>query len=67
VSTGAERAVDHDVEPGVEADLGDSEARPPLRLRLLAADAFLLATPTADAAQLARPLAADPYPPAGQA
>jgi NAD(P)H-dependent FMN reductase len=41
-----ERAVDHDIKPGVEADLGDGDAWPALRERMLAADVFLIATPT---------------------
>jgi multimeric flavodoxin WrbA len=41
-----ERAVDHDIKPGVEADLGDGDAWPALRERMLAADIFLIATPT---------------------
>ncbi|MCO1653992.1 flavodoxin family protein [Pseudonocardia humida] len=40
------RVVDHDVRPGVEKDMGDGDAWPPLRARLLAADIVLLATPT---------------------
>ena len=41
-----ERAVDHDIKPGVEADLGAGDAWPALRQRMLAADILLIATPT---------------------
>ena len=41
-----ERAVEHDIKPGVEADMGAGDAWPALRERMLAADIFLLATPT---------------------
>lgn len=40
------RVVDQDVKPGVEADLGDGDAWPALRERMLAADILVLATPT---------------------
>ncbi|SDR94939.1 flavodoxin family protein [Microlunatus soli] len=40
------RVVDHDVRPGVEADMGDGDAWPEIRRRLLAADILVLATPT---------------------
>lgn len=40
------RVLDHDVKPGVEADMGDGDEWPALRARMLAADIFLLATPT---------------------
>jgi multimeric flavodoxin WrbA len=46
VSGSLERVLDHDVKPGVEADMGDGDAWPALRERMLAADIFLLATPT---------------------
>jgi multimeric flavodoxin WrbA len=39
------RAVDHDIKPGVEADMGEGDAWPALRERILAADIFILATP----------------------
>jgi multimeric flavodoxin WrbA len=40
------RVVDHDVRPGVLADMGDGDEWPALRRRLLAADILLFATPT---------------------
>ena len=40
------RVVDHDVRPGVELDMGDGDAWPQLRQRLVAADILVLATPT---------------------
>ncbi|WP_460933054.1 flavodoxin family protein [Phycicoccus ginsengisoli] len=40
------RAVDHDIRPGVEADMGDGDAWPQLRERMLAADILVLGTPT---------------------
>jgi multimeric flavodoxin WrbA len=40
------RVVDHDVRPGVEADVGDGDAWPALREKVLAADILVLATPT---------------------
>lgn len=46
VTGSLERALDHDIKPGVEADMGDGDAWPALRERVLAADIFLLATPT---------------------
>ena len=46
VQTELVRAVDHDIRPGVEADMGDGDAWPALREKLLAADIRVLATPT---------------------
>lgn len=46
VTGSLERALDHDIKPGVEADMGDGDGWPALRERMLAADIFLLATPT---------------------
>ncbi len=46
VAGGTVRVVDHDVRPGVEKDMGDGDAWPGIRDRLLAADILLLATPT---------------------
>ena len=46
VQTELVRAVDHDIRPGVEADMGDGDAWPALREKLLAADILVLATPT---------------------
>lgn len=40
------RVVDHDVKPGVEADMGPGDEWPAIRRRVLAADILLLATPT---------------------
>lgn len=40
------RAVDLDIRPGVEADMGEGDQWPDLRKRILAADIFILATPT---------------------
>ena len=40
------RVVDHDVKPGVVVDAGDGDAWPQLRAKMLAADVFVLATPT---------------------
>lgn len=38
-------AVDHDIRPGVESDMGDGDAWPDLRARIVAADIFVLGTP----------------------
>lgn len=40
------RVVDHDVKPGVEADMGDGDAWPDIRRKIAAADILLVATPT---------------------
>jgi multimeric flavodoxin WrbA len=40
------RLVDHDIRPGVEADMGDGDAWPTLRRRVHEADVLLVATPT---------------------
>lgn len=40
------RVVDHDVKPGVDADMGGGDAWPQIRRQLLAADILVLATPT---------------------
>jgi multimeric flavodoxin WrbA len=40
------RVVDHDVRSGVQVDMGDGDAWPGLREKLLAADVLVLATPT---------------------
>jgi multimeric flavodoxin WrbA len=40
------RVVDHDVRPGVEADMGEGDAWPGIRRKLAAADILLIATPT---------------------
>lgn len=46
VSGEAVRVVDHDVKPGVDADMGDGDEWPALRAKVLAADILILATPT---------------------
>ncbi|MDT8914948.1 NAD(P)H-dependent oxidoreductase [Amycolatopsis sp. PS_44_ISF1] len=40
------RVVDHDVRPGVEADMGHGDEWPGIRRRIAAADILLVATPT---------------------
>ncbi|GAA0896544.1 flavodoxin family protein [Pseudonocardia zijingensis] len=40
------RVVDHDVHPGVQADMGDGDAWPAIREKVLAADILVMATPT---------------------
>lgn len=40
------RVVDHDVRPGVEVDMGEGDAWPGIRERLMAADILVIATPT---------------------
>jgi multimeric flavodoxin WrbA len=40
------RVVDHDVKPGVETDMGDGDAWPAIREKLLASDILLLSVPT---------------------
>jgi multimeric flavodoxin WrbA len=40
------RVVDHDVKPGVEIDMGEGDAWPAIRERLMAADVLVVATPT---------------------
>jgi len=40
------RVVDHDVKPGVEVDMGDGDAWPAIRAKILASDILLIATPT---------------------
>jgi len=40
------RVVDHDVRPGVDADMGDGDEWPKLRERILAADILIVGTPT---------------------
>ena len=40
------RVVDHDVKPGVLVDMGEGDAWPGIRARILAADILLVATPT---------------------
>jgi multimeric flavodoxin WrbA len=40
------RVVDHDVRPGVKADMGEGDEWPAIREKVLAADILVLATPT---------------------
>jgi multimeric flavodoxin WrbA len=40
------RVVDHEVKPGVEVDMGDGDAWPAIRERMMAADILLVSTPT---------------------
>jgi multimeric flavodoxin WrbA len=40
------RVVDHDVQPGVETDMGDGDAWPAIRAQLMAADIVIVSTPT---------------------
>jgi multimeric flavodoxin WrbA len=40
------RVVDHDVRPGVEADMGDGDEWPGIRAKIAGADILLVATPT---------------------
>ena len=40
------RVVDHDVKPGVEVDMGEGDAWPAIRAKLLASDILIIATPT---------------------
>jgi multimeric flavodoxin WrbA len=39
------RLVDLDIKPGVEKDMGDGDAWPGVRKKMLAADILLVATP----------------------
>jgi multimeric flavodoxin WrbA len=45
VSGTSVRVVDHNVMPGVQTDMGDGDAWPGIREKILAADIFVLATP----------------------
>jgi len=45
VSGDVVRVVDHDVKPGVQIDMGDGDAWPAIRERMMAADILLVATP----------------------
>jgi multimeric flavodoxin WrbA len=40
------RVVDHDLKPGVEVDMGEGDAWPSIREKLLASDILIVATPT---------------------
>ncbi|MEZ7236191.1 NAD(P)H-dependent oxidoreductase [Rhodococcus sp. GXMU-t2271] len=46
VTTESVRVVDHDVRPGIEADMGDGDEWPGLLERISAADILVVATPT---------------------
>jgi len=46
VQTSLVRVVDHDVHPGVQLDMGASDAWPGIRAQVIAADILVLATPT---------------------
>jgi len=45
VETEIVRAVDHDIKPGTDHDMGEGDAWPQLREKLLAADIVVIATP----------------------
>jgi multimeric flavodoxin WrbA len=45
VETEVVRAVDHDIKPGTDHDMGNGDAWPALRAKLLAADLIIIATP----------------------
>ena len=45
VKTDTVRAVDHDIKPGTDHDMGKGDAWPALRKKLLAADILIIATP----------------------
>jgi multimeric flavodoxin WrbA len=45
VETEIIRAVDHDIKPGTDHDMGSGDAWPALRKKLLAADIAVIATP----------------------
>jgi multimeric flavodoxin WrbA len=40
------RAVDHDIKPGVESDMGPGDAWPAIREKILASEILVIATPT---------------------
>jgi multimeric flavodoxin WrbA len=40
------RAVDHDIKPGVESDMGEGDEWPPIREKIVNADILVIATPT---------------------
>ncbi|MEA2454365.1 MAG: hypothetical protein QOI45_627 [Thermoleophilaceae bacterium] len=46
VTTELLRVVDHDVKPGVETDMGDGDAWPEIRAKVLAAEILVMASPT---------------------
>jgi multimeric flavodoxin WrbA len=39
------RALDHDIKPGVESDMGEGDGWPSIREKIVAADIFILGTP----------------------
>jgi multimeric flavodoxin WrbA len=45
VETEVVRAVDHDIKPGTDHDMGNGDAWPAIRAKLLAADIIVIATP----------------------
>jgi multimeric flavodoxin WrbA len=45
VDTEIVRAVDHDIKPGTDHDMGKGDAWPPLRQKMLAAEILIIATP----------------------
>ena len=45
VETEVVRAVDHDIKPGTDHDMGKGDAWPAIRAKLLAADVIVIATP----------------------
>jgi multimeric flavodoxin WrbA len=45
VETEVIRAVDHDIKPGTDHDMGSGDAWPPLRAKLIAADLVVIASP----------------------
>jgi multimeric flavodoxin WrbA len=46
IETETVRVVDHDVRPGVESDMGDGDAWPAIRSKVLAAEILVFASPT---------------------
>jgi multimeric flavodoxin WrbA len=46
VETGRVRAVDHDIKPGVESDMGGGDQWPAIREQIVGAEILVIATPT---------------------
>jgi multimeric flavodoxin WrbA len=46
VETQVVRAVDHDIKPGVESDMGEGDQWPAIRARIVESDILIIATPT---------------------
>jgi multimeric flavodoxin WrbA len=46
VTVEAVRAVDHDIKPGVESDMGDGDAWPAIRAKILDSEILIMASPT---------------------